>query len=94
MSFPKRFLGILERFFLSRARCKFKNRFFHIFLTTNLLTTNLRIAFAMASFRLTQEHHSSIHLRFDHNNSVSANALKMRDDWIAEATGELCRQDD
>ena len=41
---------------------------------------NDRIAFAMASFRLPQEHHSSIHLRFDHNKSVSANALKMRDE--------------
>ena len=36
---------------------------------------NDRIAFAMASFRLAQEHHSSIHLLFSFNKHASANAL-------------------
>jgi hypothetical protein len=52
---------------------------------------NDRIAFAMASFRLAQEHHSSIHLLFRHNKPASANALArplveagLRTVWIAE----------
>lgn len=36
---------------------------------------NDRIAFAMASFRLAQEHHSASLLLFRHNKPMSANAL-------------------
>jgi hypothetical protein len=50
-----------------------------------------RIAFAMASFRLTQEHHNSIHLLLGHNKFASANALArpvleagLRTIWIIE----------
>lgn len=52
---------------------------------------NDRIAFAMASFRLAQEHHSAIHLLFHHNKSTSANALArplleagLRTVWMVE----------
>lgn len=52
---------------------------------------NDRIAFAMASFRLAREHHSSIHLLFRHNKCASANALArplieagLRAVWIVE----------
>jgi hypothetical protein len=52
---------------------------------------NDRIAFAMASFRLAQEHHASIHLLFGNNKPSSANALArplleaaLRVVWIAE----------
>jgi hypothetical protein len=52
---------------------------------------NDRIAFAMASFRLAQEHHSSIHLLFRNNKSASANALVrpileagLRTIWLAQ----------
>jgi hypothetical protein len=59
---------------------------------------NNRVAFAMASFRLAQEHHSSIHLLLRHNKCASANALArpaleagLRTIWIVEdaSDGEI-----
>ena len=59
---------------------------------------NNRIAFAMASFQLTQEHHSSIHLLLRHKKCASANALGrpvveagLRTMWIVEdaSDGEI-----
>jgi hypothetical protein len=56
---------------------------------------NDRIALAMASLRLAQEHHSSIHLLFRHNKHASANALArplleaaLRVVWLAEKATE------
>jgi hypothetical protein len=56
---------------------------------------NDRIAFAMASFRLAQEHHSSIHLLLRHNKCASANALArpvleagLRTIWIVDDASE------
>jgi hypothetical protein len=56
---------------------------------------NDRIAFAMASFRLAQEHHHSIRLLFEHNKFASANALArplveagLRTLWLAEDASE------
>ena len=52
---------------------------------------NDRIALAMASFRLTREHHGSMHLLFSHNRDISAKTLArpllevaLRTLWIAE----------